>query len=63
MRTALVRKRIEFGWTHEKAAKACGISRAYYTNIESGRKNPSYGVMKKISKAFGAGIDHLFFEQ
>jgi putative transcriptional regulator len=59
----LNKRRIELRWTHEVAAKKSGISRAYYTNIELGRKDPSKKVMKQISEAFKMSVDVLFFNK
>lgn len=38
-RTQLRDRRTERGLTQEKVAKAAGISRAFYTEIEGGQKN------------------------
>ena len=36
--------------THQRAAELAGISRSYYTEIESGEKNPSVTIAKRIAK-------------
>lgn len=38
------------GLTHQNIADACNITRSYYTQIESGIRNPSVAVAKKITK-------------
>ncbi|MEH7354034.1 helix-turn-helix transcriptional regulator [Neobacillus drentensis] len=50
-RSNLTERRKERGLTHEQVAEKSGITRAYYTNIEAGRKDPSMGVAKKIADA------------
>ena len=37
--------------THQQVADHVGISRSYYTEIESGKKNPSVVTAKKIALA------------
>lgn len=39
--------------SHEAVAKACKISRAAYTNIENGKRNPSPPLAQKIGKVLG----------
>jgi transcriptional regulator with XRE-family HTH domain len=49
IRQWLIRCRGEL--THQQVAELTGISRSYYTEIESGEKNPSVPMAKKIAKA------------
>lgn len=43
-------------------ASACGISKAYYSNLENNKaKNPSKELMIKISKVLNQPVDKLFF--
>lgn len=49
LRTWLRSIREKGGLTQEDIAKDALISRAYYTEIESGHKNPSVSVAKRIS--------------
>ncbi|WP_063564867.1 helix-turn-helix transcriptional regulator [Paenibacillus sp. O199] len=63
MRTALCKRREKLNLTHDKVANKAEISRAYYSNIEAGRKDPSLKVMKRIADALGAKVDVLFFDQ
>jgi len=37
--------------THQRIAELAEISRSYYTEIESGEKNPSVPMAKRIAKA------------
>lgn len=48
--------------THEEVAKIAGISRSTYSNIESGNRNPSVKVAKKIAHALKFDWS-LFFDQ
>ena len=41
------------GWTQEKAAAECGISRQYYSFIEAGERNVRVPTAKKIAAALG----------
>ncbi|MFD2442896.1 helix-turn-helix transcriptional regulator [Bacillus sp. CGMCC 1.16607] len=60
-RTDLISRRKELKFTQEQVAELSGISRAYYTNIEAGRKEPSMGVAKKIADALKTTVDQIFF--
>lgn len=62
MRKELVKRRDSLDLTHEKVAEKANISRAYYSNIEAGRKDPSFRVMKRIADALDSTVDTLFFE-
>lgn len=42
--------RNSLGFTHQIIADDCGVTRAYYTQIENGIRNPSVAVAKKIAK-------------
>lgn len=61
-RTELTKRRKELNYTHEQIAFLANISRAYYTNIEAGRKEPSMGVAKKIADALKTTVDTIFFD-
>lgn len=61
-RIKLIEARKARGWTQEDVAEHVGISRAYYTNIELGRKTPSLRVAFMIAKALNRDIDIIFFD-
>ena len=61
-RTELVNRRKKLGFTHSEVAELSRISRAYYTNIEAGRKSPSMAVAKCIADTLKTKIDRIFFE-
>ncbi|MFB5193173.1 helix-turn-helix transcriptional regulator [Alicyclobacillus fastidiosus] len=48
MRTWLGNRRKELGWTKSKAAETLGISRQFYGQIESGERNPTLALAKRI---------------
>lgn len=50
MRAWLKEIRIKLEMTHEQVAKTSNITRAYYTEIENGYKNPSVNVAKRIAE-------------
>lgn len=51
--TELEKIRLKKGMNQEEVAKAAGISRAAYTNIENGKRGPSPVVAQKIGKVLG----------
>lgn len=55
----LLREKKKF--THEKVAVKADISRAFYTEIENGTKNPSAMVAQRIGEVMGFKWT-LFFE-
>jgi putative transcriptional regulator len=61
-REGLIRRRNELGFTQDIVAKKSNISRAYYTNIEIGRKDPSMKVMKRIANAMDTTVGEIFFD-
>lgn len=60
MRTKLKRLRLGKGLTQQSLADAAGISRATYTNIENGKKNPSLALAVKIKRVLGYDKDDIF---
>jgi DNA-binding XRE family transcriptional regulator len=52
-RTELEKIRVRIGKSQEDVARAAGITRAAYTNIENGKRRPSPGVAQKIAKCLG----------
>jgi DNA-binding XRE family transcriptional regulator len=60
-RSDLIERRKQLSLTQEQVAEKSGITRAYYTNIEAGRKEPSMGVAKKIADALLTTVDQIFF--
>ena len=48
--TSLRERRIELRLTQQKVADSIGISRNYYSEIETGKKTPSFNVIEKINK-------------
>lgn len=59
-RTKLIKARKELGLTQEEVALKVNISRAYYTNIEAGKYNPSLVVAKNLSSVLKKPIEDLF---
>lgn len=51
MREWLKAKRIYHGYTHKDVAMTVHVSRQHYSFIESGQRNPSVQLAKKIAKA------------
>lgn len=46
----LIKKRNKLDISQQNVAGACSITRAYHTQIESGVRNPSVVVAKRIAK-------------
>lgn len=61
MREWLVKARKELNLTQAEVAKFAGISRSAYSNIETGNRDPSVYVAKKIGKCLGFDWT-LFYE-
>ena len=54
--------REEKGMTLVKLSEISGVSVGYLCHLEKGsRKNPSIGIMEKISKALNKSIADIFF--
>ena len=47
--------------TQEDMAKLLNISRSFYGHIETGTRNPSYGLAKKIASIFEVKVEEIFF--
>lgn len=48
------------GFTQSEVAEIVGISRAYYTQIETGVRNPTGETALKISKLLGFRMEYFF---
>lgn len=59
-REKLVNFRKRLGFTQEELAKKAGISRAYLTNLESGKYTPSLEVARRLSEVLKSSVDELF---
>lgn len=55
MRKIRTRKKMSQG----DICRALGVDRAYISNIESGKQNPTLSTNEKIAKALGVKIDEL----
>lgn len=51
--------RIKHGYTQSDIAKTLGISRAAYTNIENGKREPDFDTLNKLSNVFNVPTDYL----
>lgn len=45
--------RREKGWTQEQLAFEAGVKRAYLSEIEGGKRNPTLDVVEKLARALG----------
>lgn len=51
--------RLNNGWTQQYVADYLGITKATYSNIETGKRNPSLNLALQIQKMFGTSIENL----
>ena len=58
-RTAMRNRRLALDMTQADVARAVGIYRESYANIERGAKNPSLPVMMRIAKALRTSVEGL----
>lgn len=61
MRTKMREIRLSRGFTQQKLAEALEIKRATYTNIETGKKNPSLALAVRIKNTLNYQSDDIFF--
>lgn len=54
-------KRTLKGWEQKEVASRVGITVAYYSMIESGKRVPRYEVMEKIADVYGVKPDYFFY--
>jgi transcriptional regulator with XRE-family HTH domain len=47
------------GWTQQKLSDTSGVSQAYISELELGRKNPTIKILLKLSKALEVPISKL----
>lgn len=52
--------RNERRWTQEHLVDRTGLDRAYLSEIENGRRNPSLTTIARLATAFGVEITDLF---
>jgi putative transcriptional regulator len=62
IRKRLFELRIAKSMTQEEVADKAGISRSFYSLIESGDRNPSYGLAKTIAVILGGDTEELFLD-
>ena len=63
MRAKLQEMRKEKGYTQETFSRECKISRSFYSQIESGEKNPSLAVALRIKKILDYYDDDIFYRK
>ena len=54
------RIRAEKGWSQEEAAAASAIHPTYWSQIETGKRNPSLMVVARIAQGLGVPLAELF---
>jgi transcriptional regulator with XRE-family HTH domain len=60
--TNLQKLRRDRGVTQEELAHKAEIHQTYLSGVESGKRNPSIGVLERIAKGLGVDVS-LFFER
>ncbi len=59
----IVSLRLKNHWTQEYIAKKIGITKQAYSNIETGKRKPSYKVIIELQNLFNATIDYLLEQE
>lgn len=54
------RYRLRKGLTQEQLSQVSGVSEAYLSKLEAGKRNPTVGVLIKIADILGVEIEKLF---
>lgn len=62
MRRELVAAREQLGLTQVQISSELGISRSYYGLIETGARNPNYGLATRIARKVNKPINSIFFD-
>ena len=52
-------RRKKLGLSQEELAKESGVDRAFISNIERGKRSPSFGIVKSISKGLRMRLSRL----
>ena len=52
--------RLQRGFTQVEAARAAGVSRRFYVDVESKRQEPRVGAALLIARALGATVEEAF---
>lgn len=63
VRNKLKEIRLKKNMTHKEIADKADISRAYYTNIELGKKDPSFQVVRRIKNVLEYYDDDIFLDK
>lgn len=61
MKLMLKEERERRGWSQAQAAKAVGITKAAYRNIEAGVRKPSYDILFKLLDLFDCSDPRKLF--
>lgn len=63
MRLRLIRLRKERKMTQQQVAEVLGITRSFYGMIETGDRNPTLDLAKRIAELFQVDIEEIFFDE
>ena len=63
MRKWLKKLRIAKSMTMKSVASSAGISECFYSQIESGKRNPAVDVAKAIAKTLGFSWERFYEEE
>lgn len=56
----ILKARQKLQWSMEKACIECGISKAFFCDMENGKTTPGADTLLKLSKGFGVSVNHFF---
>lgn len=63
MREWLKKMRTQKSMTMKKVASSAGISECFYSQIESGKRNPTVDVAKSIAKTLGFSWERFYEDE
>jgi len=62
MRLRLIRLRKDRKMSQQQVAEILGITRSFYGMIETGDRNPTLNLAKRIAELFQVDIEEIFFD-
>lgn len=51
--------RLARGWGYQRVAQTVGCNEAYMNNIEHGKQNPTFGILRAIADTHGIKLSRL----
>jgi len=48
------------GWSLARLARESAVSKSHLSSVERGKKEPTISVARRVARALGADLDHVF---